>query len=213
MAEHIEAEALRQWRINHRFRQEEVAEMVGVSRSTYANWESAELDGVPRKYTEKVRALMLKHGDVGGPSIPVYNLEIPVPFIGLVSANTKAEWDSPNDTDSMEFVPGKMGDGKGRFAARVESDCMFPFLHPDDIIVLQQDAIPKLNRVVLFRLHDGTITLKQLKHNGTNFLLHALNPLLDDEIAEGTVVGYVVGIVRRSGQREWTDFDPSGLIP
>ena len=90
---------------------------------------------------------------------------------------------------------------------------MFPFLHPDDISVLQQDSIPKIGRVVLFRLHDGVITLKQLKHNGANFVLHALNPLLEDEIAAGSVVGYVVGIVRRNGQREWTDFDPSGLIP
>lgn len=213
MAEHIDAEALHAWRESRRLTQEEVASKVGVSRSTYANWER-QGGHVPRKYFSVVRGLMRDTGrDVGSPAIPVVNMEIPIPFIGLVNANMKTDWDTPNDTDALEFVPGKMGDAKGRFAARVESDCMYPFLHPDDLIVLQQDHIPKLGRVVLFRLNSGEITLKQLKHDGSHFVLHALNPLIEDTIAEGSVVGYVVGIVRRVGQREWTDYDPSGLIP
>lgn len=212
MAEHITAGDLHQWRESRRFTQDEVAKKLGVLRSTYANWER-EGNSVPRKFTPRVRELMRERDDVGSPSYPVPNMEIPVPFIGLVSADTKATWDSPNESDTLEFVPGKMGDGKGRFAARVESDCMYPFLHPDDIVVFQQDRIPKIGRVVLFRNHDGLITIKQLKHNGSNFMLHALNPLLDDILAEGSVVGYLVGIVRRTGQREWTDYDPTGLMP
>lgn len=73
--------------------------------------------------------------------------------------------------------------------------------------------IPKIGKVVLFRTDDGKITVKQLKHDGKDFILHPLNPKYDDHLADGSVVGFLVGKVRQLGRRKLTDYDPDGLTP
>ncbi|MCC6686595.1 MAG: helix-turn-helix domain-containing protein [Fimbriimonadaceae bacterium] len=211
MAEHIGGKELKAVRKRIRFTQQEMADHLGVGRSTYANWESGQND-VPDTYLPQLRNLGLG-ADVGIPQIPASQLLIPLPFIGLVNAASPATWSDPNETDSMEFVPAEMGESRGRFAARVESDCMYPLLHPDDIIVVQQTSIPKIGLIVIFRTDDGKITLKQLKHDGAQYILHALNPNLPDVPAQGSVVGYLVGIVRMIGRRRITDYDPDGIRP
>jgi DNA-binding XRE family transcriptional regulator len=209
MDENLSPEALKRFRTDIlRLKQREIAAKIGVSLQTYANWESR---GIPPKVLPDLKKLGF---GLEAKEIPhALQLYVPMAFIGLVSANDKTMWCEPEDTDSIEFVPPEMGESKGRFAAKIESDCMFPLLEPGDIVVFQQDRTPKLNRVVIWKTFDGRITVKHLKHNGAAFLLHPLNPSYEDHIAEGECVGYLVGIVRTDGRRRQTDYDPDGIRP
>lgn len=211
MADHITGQQVKELRKKLRMTQAEMAKEFGITRSAYANWE-VEQNGIPDSALPRLYKMGLG-SELGAPSIPASELQIPIHFIGLVNASTPADWADPSDTDSMEFVPLEMGDARGRFAARVESDCMYPLLHPDDLIVLQSSKTPRIGLVVVFRTTDGRVTIKQLKHDGSKFILHALNPSVPDQPADGSVVGYLVGIVRQIGRRKMTDFDPDGIRP
>lgn len=191
--------------------QGELAQAVGVNRSTYANWESGRA-AVPDETLMKMRFMGLG-AEVGPPTIPASQLYIPIPYIGTVSAGMKVDWTDPFESETMEYVPPEMGDPRGRFSCRVGSDSMYDLLFPGDLVVFQKDPHQKLGRVILFRSFDYLITIKHLKHNGTDFILVPLNPKYDTEIATGECIGYLVGIVRESGSRKVTVYDAHGIIP
>jgi SOS-response transcriptional repressor LexA len=181
------SEALRVWRKSKRHTQEEIAEALGMTRGGYANYEAGTAP-VPNDKLAKLRRMGFQSG-VSSPSIPMETLRAPVPYIGLVAASSMANWTDPNDTDTMEFVPSEMAEARGRFACRIEGDSMFDLLWPDDLCVSQQDPAMKIGAIILHRSSEGMVTIKQLKHNGTSFILHPLNPSYEDCLASGVVVG------------------------
>jgi SOS-response transcriptional repressor LexA len=106
-----------------------------------------------------------------------------------------------------------MGDARGRFACRIESDSMIPLLEPHDICVFHRTDVPKIGHIILFRSQDQKATVKQLKHNGTNYKLHPLNPKYLPQPADGQMLGYLVGIIRERGTQRITIFDSTGILP
>lgn len=210
MAQDI-GEELKAFRRKINLTQEELADKLNIKRSRYAQYESGRnfppLTVLTMLYSLGYRA------EVGHPLIPAPELEIPIVSIGYVSASTKINWTDPFEVEEMEYVPGHMGDGRGRFACKVESDCMVPLLEPDDVCIFQRSDIPKIGCVSLFRSNENKVTIKQIRHDGKAFILHPLNPAYQDEPAEGMSVGYLVGVIRRVGKRTRTDYDPDGIRP
>lgn len=125
----------------------------------------------------------------------------------------KVEWDNPLDGDLTKPVPVHMLAMKKTFCAVVGSDSMVPMLEPDDVVIFREAEFARLGKVVCYRHKDGTVTVKQLRHDGSRPILHALNPDVDDVPADGNVIGILTGRVRKSGHRTQTDFDPEGLSP
>jgi SOS-response transcriptional repressor LexA len=194
-----------------RLKQWEFADQLGVSRSTYKNWEYGHSDP-PEKIMHRLRAMGVGH-EVGAPLIPASQLLIPITYIGAVSASDKVNWTDPFESETFEFVPPEMGDARGRFCCKVASDSCFDLLWPEDIAVFHRTDIPRLNAIVMFRSFDNRITIKQLKHDGKDYILHPLNPRYEDERAEGSMIGYLVGIVRQIGSKRVTVYDSSGIGP
>lgn len=188
-----------------------MAALLGVTEARYTNWEYDKAR-TPNDILIKARGL-LQQNDVGAPRIPASLLKIRVPYIGQVAASLKVDWSDPFDTEAFEYVPPEMGDARGRFAARVIGISMLPLLMPGDLCVFQSSNIPKLGIVVMHRTNDNLITVKTLRHDGKEFMLHSLNADFDDVRAEGTVIGHLVGIVREQGSRVTTEYDPSGIRP
>jgi transcriptional regulator with XRE-family HTH domain len=205
------AQQLRALRKRLRLTQEELADELGVGRPAYKNWEYGQ-SNPPEKVMWRLRAMGMGH-EVGQPLIPASQLLIPITYIGAVNASEKANWTDPFETDEFELVPPEMGDARGRFCCKIASDSCFDLLWPDDIAVFQRSDIPKIGAVVLFRSFENRITIKQLKHDGTNFILHPLNSAYEDEPATGSMVGYLVGIVREQGSKRVTVYDPGGIRP
>lgn len=205
------ARDIRTLRESLRLTQAEMADRLDVDRATYKNWEY----GQSRPPEGKLVVLnrMGLGQEVTGPTIPAGEIEIPIPYIGTMSASEHVNWTDPFESEEMEFVPGHMGDARGRFACRVASDCMMPLLEPGDVCVWQKSDIPRIGCVVLFRTEDQLVSIKQLKHDGTGYYLHPLNPSYEDVRVGGRPIAYLVGIVRRIGKRTITDYDSDGIRP
>ena len=202
---------LREWRKLRRMSQAEVASHLGITRSYYANLESGQ--AVPKAFMPRLAQIGFRSSDVSAPLIPAPLLQVPVPYIGFVSAGSKVDWYDPYESETFAEVPPEMAEERGRFACRVSGDSMFDLLWPEDLIVFHPDPSPRIGLVCLFVSHDRVATVKQLKHNGREFVLHALNPSYEDIKAEGRFLGYLVGIVRKMGTRKVTVYDKHGITP
>ena len=188
------------------------AQRLGVKETTYRNWEY----GLSTKVPDDVFLAAQRLGaqsDVSEPKNMALQLLIPIMTIGMVSAGAKANWTDPFASEEWEYVPPEMGDARGRFAAVVESDSCFDLLWPGDVVVFQHQATPKIGSIVLWRSNDNLLTIKQLKHDGKEYVLVPVNPSYETVRAEGVQVGYLVGIVRQSGSKRVTVYDPSGIRP
>lgn len=205
------ANQLKEFRISQNLTQAELAHKLGIKRSRYANYESN--ISKPKPETMAKLHQLGFNSEVGPPLIPASQLLVPITYIGLVAASDKVNWTDPFESESFEYVPPEMGDVRGRFACRVASDSMMPLLEPDDICVFQRTDLPKIGYVILFRSEDNLITIKQLQHNGTDYILHPLNPKYQKNIADGAMLGYLVGIVREKGTQRITIYDASGIRP
>lgn len=204
---------LRQWRKREGLTQAGLAAKLGLSRSSIANFETGVAEPTPEVVEKLNRLGMATAPEVGPPLIPASQLLVPITYIGAIAASNPVNWTDPFESETFEFVPPEMGDARGRFACRIESDSMMPLLEPLDVCVFQRTDVPKIGHVILFRSHERLVTVKQLKHNGVNYLLHPLNPTYDDAPANGQMLGFLVGIVRERGTQRLTVFDSTGILP
>lgn len=189
----------------------EFAQRLEISETKLQNFEYGKT--IPHENV-LIRARMIRRGDdVGSPKFLAPELEIPIPYIGQVAASTPVDWTDPFESVEMELVPSEMGDGKNRFCARIVGLSMYPLLIPDDVVVFQHSNVPRLGIIILHRSDDNKITVKELKHNGKDFILSSCNPEYPDIVAQGLVIGHLIGIVRKQGLRRTTEYDPSGIRP
>jgi SOS-response transcriptional repressor LexA len=163
--------------------------------------------------TTPLLSLVVTGDDLSRPTIPAPELKILAPYIGQVAASTPVDWSDPFDADEFEYVPCEMGDGRGRFSARVIGYSMHPLLLPGDLVVFQSSNVPKLGVVVLHRSTDNQVTVKELKHDGERFMLCSTNEAVPDIPASGQIIGHLVGIVREQGSRMTTEYDSNGIRP
>ncbi len=191
--------------------QQAMADALGIKRSRYANYECG-ASNPDATVTERLAGIGFEPTP-GPPLVPASQLFVPVPYIGFVAASDKVNWTDPFESETFEFVPPEMGDTRGRFACRVSSDSMYPLLEPGDVCVFHRTDVPRIGLVILFRSNENLVTIKLLKHDGTNYLLKPLNTRYEDNIAEGAMLGYLVGIVREIGTRRTTIYDASGIVP
>lgn len=206
-----EADELKKFRNALGTSQFDMAETLHVTRSAYSSYETARV-GIPRKVLRTLYEMCFM-SDVSPPTIPAGELGVQLVSIGYVAASSKVDWTHPFESEDFEFVPSHMAEGKGLFSCRVQSDSMLPLLYPEDICVFQRTDVPKIGRVILFRSDNNKITIKLLKHDGMNYILHPINTAYQDEIATGCSVGVLVGIVRKIGSRTISDNDSDGIKP
>lgn len=203
---------LREFRREKGWTQQELADALGVSRSLVAMVESGKSE-IGAKVMVTLRSLGFEVREVGDPLIPASQLLVPLPYIGYIAASDPVNWTDPFESETFEYVPPEMGDARGRFACRISSDSMYPLLEPQDVCVFQRTDIPRIGQVILFRSDEGLVTVKQLKHDGFRFMLIPLNSRYDAFPAEGSMLGYLVGIVRERGTQRITIYDSSGITP
>jgi SOS-response transcriptional repressor LexA len=207
------ATRLKNWRESLSLTQQELADQLGIGRSRLANFETNK--STPNnKILENLHTLGFpKQPEVGPPLIPASQLLIPITYIGYIAASNKVNWTDPFESEDFEYVPPEMGDARGRFACKIESDSMFPLLEPHDVCVFQRTEVPKIGHIILFRSKDNLVTVKQLKHDGTTYVLHPLNTSYEPTPAEGNMLGFLVGIIRERGTQRITIFDSTGILP
>ncbi len=209
MAQERDAARLKKVRERLSLSQEAMADKLGVKRSAYSHYENGKRT-VPYLVKEALAGIEPPGEQFGAAA---GELEIPIPSIGTIGACSKVEWTDPFENEEMVYVPGHMADGRGRFACIASGDSMMPLVQPGDKLVWQRTDVPKIGAVVLFRSFDNTVTIKTLRHDGSEFQLEPMNKAYATERAEGSMLGYLVGVYRKIGKRVMTDFDDDGIRP
>lgn len=207
-------------RRGRRMTQREIAGLLGLNEDTYRSYEYGKSE-LPEAIARQAATILGRSwrwfyeggNDVSIPEVPVPDYEIPVPYIGHVGANAKFDWTDPLDSEEFQEVPSKMAEGSARFCCRIIGDSCMDLIHPGDLCIFQKEFVPRLNSMVIHRSPDGRVTLKQLKHDGTNFILHPLNAKYPDEIADGDCLGFLVGIIREENGDETTRYNRKGIRP
>jgi SOS-response transcriptional repressor LexA len=187
-----------------------MAELLGVKQTTLHNWIYPPFTTVPQDVLHRARSLPK---EVGSPLALAMQPQARMPMIGVVAASSPADWTDPMASEDWYDAPVEMGEMQGRFAARIDGDSMFDLLWPGDVAVFQKDPSLRIGMVVLFRTFDNLITVKQLHHDGKDFILKPLNPSYEECRAAGSVVGYLVGIIREIGTKKMTVYDRHGIRP
>lgn len=197
-----------------------MADRLDVPLPRYKNWEygraSTPVGALLR--ARQMAASEAPRPEAGPFKGAITEAEVLVPYIGKIAASTPLEWGNPLEAPLAESVPVHMASQKGIFTARVGGDSMMPFLQPDDLCIFVAREDPPPGPIVYYvqTEFDGdgaqySCTIKQLKHDGQRYVLHALNPAVEDVYANGKVVGVLIGFIREIGKRRITDFDPDGI--
>lgn len=210
-------------RVDNDLDQDELAEIVGLSRSmvnmmergervvqpdviaaimdTYPDTPDAPIDGVLRMTGSAPRAQ---------PEI-IWEL----PYAGIVPCS--GTWGDPLDgTESKPIDPDFTG--PNRFICRVAGDSCWPALKPGDITVWEKDTSPAPGVIVLAqRMEDSACTVKELGWDEvrSRHVLIPVNPLYEaPPDGEGwQVAARLIGVVRTSEGPKKTWLEPDGLQP
>lgn len=137
--------------------------------------------------------------------------DLEVPRLSPVRAG--AEWTDPFDCDQTEPIPSFMVD-ELTFCCPVEGDSMMDFLQPGDMAVFRREAMPNIGNIVAARNGKSELTIKQLKHDGEQYVLTPLNPKYDlMEAHEWWIEGTLTGYIRYRGEERQIRHHPRGLRP
>lgn len=121
-----------------------------------------------------------------------------LPVIGSIAAGTWCEAVdnfNPGDADEWIEAPGPVG--PNAFILRVDGISMEPLFNAGDKVVIDPalEAQPG-QYVVAKRLSDHGVTLKQLRQEGSEFYLYALNPNWPERIIRLTEEWHICGRAR-----------------
>lgn len=146
---------------------------------------------LPRGYLDISHAT-LAQGNVIGPA----GRKLPV--VGSIAAGAWCEAIDifePGDAEEWIEAPGPVG--PNAFILRVEGISMEPKFHDNDKVVIDPalDALPG-HFVAAKRTRDQGVTLKQLRKEGDEYYLYALNPDWPERIIRMTEEWHVCGRAR-----------------
>lgn len=205
-------ESLRRFRRGLDLAQEQMAERLGLKRSTYVSYEH-EFANVPARVLRLMQAIGF--GEAPEVSNPLFPSPVPQSLIPKGPAVPCSSWSDPLDTDYDDFqeVDSYMA-GKGRFASEMVGDSNYDLIWPEDVCVWQSADSFKIGTMVLAVNSKLEATAAQLKHDGTDYILHKLNPKYEDVTSvHWKTVAYLVGIIRIQGTKRVAVYDPQGIRP
>jgi repressor LexA len=216
-------------------KQSDLADRLGVSRSSVAAYESGQ-NPIPGDIVDKIRSLF-----VNIPTLPTNSSSQGSNHAGKsrtnlpkwVTEDSRTRYMIPRGkvelprgpvvpggpwVDLVEVVDTILVDekfqGEGRFVRPMIGDSMLPLLEQGDELVWQTSPYAPLHRIVLAHNADQGVTVKQLKHDGINFVLHPLNPRYEDAYADQwEIVAYLVGVIGTRYGAEYTLYNEKGILP
>ncbi|MDP8256461.1 MAG: S24 family peptidase [Candidatus Alcyoniella australis] len=137
----------------------------------------------------------LIYGDV------VYNEQLPmIPVIAWAQAGQSGFWEDPYPVgQGIEFLsrPAEIKDPNA-YALVVDGESMVPRLNPGDRIIctpeVQLDDIPSRSLVVV-KLKDGEVMVKELRRVDDGLLLHSTNPEYNPVFVNNSQIEWIHRVV------------------
>lgn len=197
-----------------RLTQEKFADELGLSRSTYKNYEYGVADP-PSSVVEQARKIDAASKLVlDRPRIPVTFDPQPMRYAGEVPAG---DWGDPLASEDFIDVDPALFHAK-RYAAKVVGPSCYPALHPGDLVIWHHDESPPYGMLVLAqRKEDHACTVKVLDWDAeTNQpVLRPVNPDHEPAGSEGgwVAIARLVAVIRKIDGLEMRWFLPEGIRP
>ena len=136
--------------------------------------------------------------DESGNAVFISSTGRKLPVIGSIAAGAWCEAvDSFSPEDAEEWIDAPGPVGPNAFILRVEGISMEPKFFDNDKVVIDPalEALPG-HFIAAKRVRDQGVTLKQLKREGDEYYLYALNPNWPDRIIRMTEEWHVCGRAR-----------------
>lgn len=185
--------------------QEQVAEFLGVHRTTYNRYEKGTRD--PDLETiSKLAVLFEVTTDflLGSNAKSLYSDRFgKIPLLGTVPAGTPIEA-IENVEEYIDMYPRFVKHGE-LFALRVQGDSMEPDLRTGDIAIVEKQGFVDSGTIAVVRVNGEDVTIKKVKLVQNGLMLIPTNPAYDpvffnvDQIAAlpVSIIGKVIEIRRR----------------
>lgn len=194
---------MKEYRKLRRMTQKEVADAIGIDRSTYANIER----GKPTRmvvYREIARVLNvpIQYLTSENPD-PLPKIKNQIPVLGSVPAGVPIE--AIEDIEEyIDIYPRFVKHGE-LFALRVQGDSMEPDIRQGDIAIVEKQEFAESGDLVVIRVNSEDVTLKRIKITQDGIMLipdnKAYYPTFfsQEQINQlpVTIIGKVIEIRRR----------------
>lgn len=197
-------------------RQEDLAELVGVSQGALSQFEKGR-NAPSRETFQEIRKQLLKHlgetrlnyylprsyGEAVDASTQRFTVRkggAEIKVLGRVAAGKPIQ---PFEMQEAVTVPAQMvARGRETFALQVQGDSMTGFgIFHGDIIILHEHIEPLNNQIVVAQVGEFDYTLKVWERQGSKVILKPANPDFDEIVItlgkdEVKCVGEYAGLIR-----------------
>ncbi len=165
------AQVLKSLRLKSKMNQSDLAEILGVERSTISRWESG-ASTPPVSMVEKLSALFGVSLDMlmGKKTDEEY---VRIPVRGRVQAGLPAE--ATEDIISYEYIPKDIS-GSEYFALQIRGDSMSPRMMEGDVIIVRRQQDVNSGDIAVVMVGNEDATVKKIAKHEDGITLIAYNP-------------------------------------
>ncbi|MEG0485263.1 MAG: LexA family transcriptional regulator, partial [Oscillospiraceae bacterium] len=140
---------------------DELAERIGLNRSTLFRYESGDIVNIPAKQLAAIANVLGCEID----TLLYGGSDVSIPILGEVRAGIPVE--AVEDILGEVEIPRKWARSGEFFALRVKGDSMAPRMHEGDVVIVRKCPCPQSGDVVVAMVGDGNATItKYMQHSG-----------------------------------------------
>ncbi|MEG1104902.1 MAG: LexA family transcriptional regulator [Oscillospiraceae bacterium] len=140
---------------------DELAERIGLNRSTLFRYESGDIVSIPAKQLAAIARVLGCEID----TLLYGGSDVSIPILGEVRAGVPVE--AVQDILGEVEIPRAWARSGEFFALKVKGDSMAPRMHEGDVVIVRKCPCPQSGDVVVAMVGDGNATIKKyMQHPG-----------------------------------------------
>lgn len=169
----------RQARSRLGYSQQQLADILGVSRSTVAMWESGKSRPDLNMLRRLAAALHTTVSELLGEEQTEMPRGVRIPVYGSVAAGIPIEavenYDS-EDPDDWEEIPAQLARSAQYIALRLKGDSMEPRMRSGDVVIVRLQDTIESDDIAIVRVNGDEATCKKIRITENGLFLISLNP-------------------------------------
>lgn len=169
----------RQARSRLGYSQQQLADILGVSRSTVAMWESGKSRPDLNMLRRLAAALHTTVSELLGEEQTEMPRGVRIPVYGSVAAGIPIEavenYDS-EDPDDWEEIPAQLARSAQYIALRLKGDSMEPRMRSGDVVIVRLQDTIESDDIAIVRVNGDEATCKIIRITENGLFLISLNP-------------------------------------
>ena len=173
-------ERLRELRLAKGESQEQLAKILGVSRTSYTKYENGQhdpsmeaLDMLAEHFNVSIDYLLGRQATMDSPTPSVPGSKW-IPVLGAVAAGVPIE--AIEDIEDYEEISPEMAASGDYFALRIKGDSMEPRIHTGDVVIVRRQCNCETGEIAVVLVNGDEATVKRIKKRPEGLMLIPNNP-------------------------------------